>query len=102
MGILSYFLNLLKNAVDAFMGGKGCIEIDFKDIGNETLIIISDTGRGINRKYWKNIFNPGYSTKTRGWGVGLSLVQRIVEQIHSGKVYVASSSRQGTAIKISI
>tara|TARA_Y100000590_G_scaffold458853_1_gene614496 strand:- start:1796 stop:2986 length:1191 start_codon:yes stop_codon:yes gene_type:complete len=83
--------NLLKNAVDALMGGKGYIEIDVKDIDNETLIIISDTGRGINRKYWKNIFNPGYSTKTRGWGLGLSLTLRIIKEIHGGKIYLHSS-----------
>ena len=89
--VLHWNKNLLKNAVDAFMGGKGCIKIDVKDIDNEALIIISDTGRGINRKYWKNIFNPGYSTKTRGWGLGLSLTLRIIKEIHGGKIYLHSS-----------
>ena len=61
---------------------------------------ISDTGKGINRADWKNIFRPGYSSKQRGWGLGLSLTQRIVEEIHGGSIRVVSSKLGKTVIRL--
>ena len=66
------------------------------------IIIITDNGRGIRRNDWNNIFKPGFSTKKRGWGLGLSLTQRIVKEIHKGDVMVIDSSKKGTKIKLSL
>ena len=62
--------------------------------------IFSDTGKGINRRDWKNIFRPGYSSKPRGWGLGLSLTQRIIEEIHGGRIWVLSSKRGETIFRM--
>ena len=67
---------------------------------SETSIYFKDNGRGIKRKNWNDIFRPGFSTKKRGWGLGLSLTQRIVEDIHKGAIIVTDSSKDGTTIKI--
>ena len=63
-------------------------------------IFFKDNGKGIKRKNWNDIFRPGFSTKKRGWGLGLSLTQRIIEDIHKGKIVVTDSSKNGTTIKI--
>lgn len=93
--------NLIKNAVDA-MEGSGAIDISTGiDSGGHPFVQVSDTGRGISRKNFKTIFNPGYTTKKRGWGLGLTLAKRIIEQYHSGKIYVLSSEPgQGTTFRI--
>ncbi len=95
--------NIIKNAIDAIDHDKGKIEI--KNIkGNNTIYItISDNGRGIPHKDRKNVFRPGFSSKAKGWGMGLSLVKRIIEDIHAGKIEVKESSKtEGTTIQISI
>ena len=94
--------NISKNAIDA-MEGTG--EISYRIIASEKNVIIdiSDTGKGIPRKSFKKIFNPGYSTKQRGWGLGLSLAKRIVEEFHNGRIYVRSSEiGKGSCIRIII
>ncbi len=86
--------NLCKNAVDA-MGGKGHIRINIIQANdNKVFIDISDTGKGIAKNSLRKIFLPGYTTKLRGWGLGLALVKRIVEDYHQGKIFV-KTSRQG-------
>ncbi|MDD4516290.1 HAMP domain-containing sensor histidine kinase [Massilibacteroides sp.] len=82
--------NLLKNAVDA-MEGQGEVDFYIEDRGKRIRIEISDTGKGIHKSKFKTVFTPGYTTKERGWGLGLSLVKRIVESYHKGKIYVKSS-----------
>ncbi len=82
--------NLIKNAVDA-MEGSGSITITLKSDRNNAVIEISDTGKGIPRKNQKAIFNPGFTTKKRGWGLGLTLTKRIVEDYHKGSIFVKRS-----------
>ncbi|WP_085537580.1 sensor histidine kinase [Massilibacteroides vaginae] len=82
--------NLLKNAVDA-MEGKGEVSFFIEDRGKRIRIEIADTGKGIPKSKFKTVFNPGFTTKERGWGLGLSLVKRIVESYHKGKIFVKSS-----------
>jgi hypothetical protein len=94
--------NLIKNAVDA-MSGQG--EITFQvGIKNENVLIdITDTGKGIHKSKFKTIFNPGYTTKARGWGLGLSLVKRIIESYHDGKIFVRNSELgKGTTFRIEL
>ena len=95
--------NLCKNAVDA-MEGEGEIVFSLRGIrDNKVLIDISDTGKGVPSNKFKTIFKPGYTTKKRGWGLGLSLVKRIVENYHKGKIYVKSSEiDKGTVFRIEI
>lgn len=95
--------NLCKNAVDA-MEGEGEIIFYLHGIrDNKVLIDISDTGKGVPSNKFKTIFKPGYTTKKRGWGLGLSLVKRIVENYHKGKIYVKSSELdKGTVFRIEI
>lgn len=82
--------NLIKNAVDA-MDGKGEISVTVKSAHDKAIITVSDTGKGMTRKQRSDIFKPGYSTKKRGWGLGLTLVRRIITQYHGGKIYVSDS-----------
>ncbi len=82
--------NMCKNAVDA-MQGKGQIIISVEDKKDRVFIDIRDFGKGIPKAQFKTVFKPGYTTKKRGWGLGLSLVKRIVESYHSGKIFVKSS-----------
>lgn len=94
--------NLTKNAVDA-MNGEGRIDITTGADKNMAFIEISDTGKGIARKNFKTIFNPGYTTKKRGWGLGLTLVKRIIEEYHGGKIFVKSSELgHGTTFRIEL
>ncbi|MGB3590649.1 MAG: HAMP domain-containing sensor histidine kinase [Nonlabens sp.] len=92
--------NLIKNAIDA-MKGKGTINIYLRADAHKVIIAITDTGKGIARKKWNLIFNPGYTTKKRGWGLGLSLARRIIQDYHRGKIYVADSKQDhGTTFEI--
>ena len=93
--------NLVKNGIDA-MKGKGHVSIEIVPVGKSVHVLISDTGSGIPRGDFNNIFNPGVTTKKRGWGLGLSLVKRIVEEYHKGKIKVLSSSKEGTIMQISL
>jgi signal transduction histidine kinase len=94
--------NICKNAVDA-MGGKGELTIQIQQVPERVFIDISDTGKGLTPKQFHTIFQPGYSTKKRGWGLGLTLVKRIIEEYHKGKVFVLKSEIDvGTTIRISI
>lgn len=89
--LLSWVIeNLTKNAVDA-MGGQGKITFTFTDKGKMVALDIQDTGKGLPKSKYRTIFNPGYTTKSRGWGLGLSLAKRIIESYHRGRIYVKSS-----------
>ena len=83
--------NLIKNAVDA-MEGSGKIDVSLDATHTMAAIEVADTGKGISRKNFKTVFNPGYTTKSRGWGLGLTLAKRIVEQYHRGRIFVARST----------
>lgn len=94
--------NLCKNAVDA-MGGSGTITLHMEQLPNKVIIEVTDTGKGIKKKNLKNVFRPGFTTKKRGWGLGLSLAKRIVEEYHHGKIYVkASEIDVGTTFRIEL
>ena len=94
--------NLTKNAVDA-MSGEGRIDIVVTSDAQHAHLYIKDTGKGIARKNFKNVFNPGFTTKKRGWGLGLTLVKRIIEEYHDGKIYVKDSEvGKGTTFAIEI
>ena len=92
--------NLVKNGIDA-MRGKGSISIEILKEGNNAVILVTDTGHGILKRDFYTIFNPGVTSKKRGWGVGLSLVKRIVEEYHKGRIKVLTSSKEGTIMKMS-
>ncbi len=92
--------NIAKNAIDA-MNGKGNFDISFSDQNQIVFIDFKDSGKGIPKSKYKTIFQPGYTTKERGWGLGLSLTKRIVEEYHSGKIFVKNSEiNQGSTIRI--
>lgn len=92
--------NLLKNALDA-MEGKGNINIKIKEQPGHVFIDVADNGRGISKQNVSKVFKPGFTTKKRGWGLGLSLSKRIVEQYHKGQLYVKSSEpNKGTTFRI--
>jgi signal transduction histidine kinase len=94
--------NLTKNAVDA-MEGAGIITITTGEEKERLYIEVSDTGKGIARKNFKTVFNPGFTTKKRGWGLGLTLVKRIIEEYHGGKIYVKRSELgRGTTFRIDL
>ena len=93
--------NLCKNAVDAMEGG-GTITIK-ATVSQRVIIDVTDTGKGIEKKNIKNVFRPGFTTKTRGWGLGLSLAKRIVEEYHHGRIYVLRSEvGKGTTFRIEL
>jgi two-component sensor histidine kinase len=92
--------NLLKNALDA-MDEKGKIDISISNMASDIIIDITDNGKGISKANIKKVFNPGFTTKKRGWGLGLTLTKRIVEQYHKGQIYVKSSEvGKGTTFRI--
>jgi signal transduction histidine kinase len=92
--------NVCKNAIDA-MEGIGEISINVSETEKSVMIDIYDTGKGIPKRAFKKIFNPGYTTKQRGWGLGLSLARRIVEEFHKGRIYVRHSEvEKGSCIRI--
>lgn len=92
--------NLLRNAVDA-MGNDGSITISYFDQGKNVIVDVEDTGKGIAKSRLKMVFTPGYTTKKRGWGLGLSLSERIIRKYHNGKIYVKSSViDKGTTFRI--
>ena len=94
--------NLIKNSIDA-MKGKGDLNIVMEDKPEEVCILISDTGQGLSKKQFNTIFETGYTTKKRGWGLGLSLAKRIIEQYHDGKIKVLSSELgKGTTFQITL
>ena len=95
--------NLSKNAVDAMGGGPGRITLRVEDEGYKAIIEVSDTGKGIRKKDLRNVFRPGFTTKKRGWGLGLSLAKRIVEEYHHGKIFVKQSEvGKGTTFRIEL
>ena len=102
--LLSWALeNLIRNAIDSIKQQNGVVELIVKIENGFGCIDIKDNGLGIDRKDWKNIFIPGFSSKKRGWGLGLSLVQRIIKEIHSGSIAVKSSSASdGTIFRIKL
>ena len=92
--------NLIKNAIDAMLG-KGELTLSVSSNNNKILINISDTGKGIAKSQYKKIFNPGFTTKKRGWGLGLSLSKRIIEDYHTGKIIVKNSEiNKGTTFQV--
>lgn len=94
--------NLIKNAVDA-MDGTGTIIVTSGSGPINAFVEVADTGKGISRKNFKNVFNPGYTTKSRGWGLGLTLAKRIIEQYHSGRIFVKTSiPGEGTIFRIDL
>ena len=83
------------------MDSEGTITLSMKSKGNEIILDVADTGKGLHKSQFKTIFQPGYSTKRRGWGLGLSLAKRIVENYHKGKIFIKSSElKKGTTFRI--
>ncbi|MEO9570107.1 MAG: HAMP domain-containing sensor histidine kinase [Polaribacter sp.] len=94
--------NLIKNAIDAMLG-KGELKLNIENNSKKVKITISDTGKGIPKKLYKQIFKPGFTTKKRGWGLGLSLSKRIVKDYHKGKIFVQKSEiGKGTTFEIQL
>jgi two-component sensor histidine kinase len=92
--------NLVKNAIDA-MNNNGTIQVSIFEKAEQVFIEISDTGKGISKAYFKTVFQPGFTTKKRGWGLGLSLAKRIVENYHKGKIFLKQSEiNKGTTFRI--
>ncbi len=94
--------NLLKNSLDALQG-QGAINVNISSNSESVFVDVRDTGKGIARSNWKRIFEPGFTTKTRGWGLGLSLSRRIIEEYHKGRIAVIDSEiGKGTTIRITL
>lgn len=94
--------NLCKNAIDA-MGGQGTITLRVMEQEHQVCIEVEDTGKGIAKSHYKTVFTPGFTTKKRGWGLGLSLAKRIVEEYHKGRIYVKHSElNKGTIFRIEL
>ena len=94
--------NLVKNAIDA-MKGKGKLLVSVENDGEFVKIKVSDTGNGIPKNQFKSVFEPGFTTKKRGWGLGLSLTKRIVEEYHKGTIKVLHSEiGKGTTMQVSV
>ena len=94
--------NLMKNSLDALQG-QGSIDVTVGESGDSVFVEVTDTGKGIAKSNWIRIFEPGYTTKTRGWGLGLSLSLRIIEEYHKGKIAVVRSEiGKGTTIRITL
>ncbi|MBR4312371.1 MAG: HAMP domain-containing histidine kinase [Bacteroidaceae bacterium] len=94
--------NLCKNAIDA-MDGEGSIHIHVAQTDERVFIDVEDTGKGIHKSLWGSVFSPGFTTKKRGWGLGLSLAKRIIESYHKGRIYVKHSElNKGTTFRIEL
>lgn len=94
--------NLCKNSIDA-MDGQGMITLSVQETDKKVLIDVEDTGKGISKSHYKSVFTPGFTTKKRGWGLGLSLAKRIVEEYHRGRIYVKTSElNKGTIFRIEL
>ncbi len=94
--------NLMKNSLDALQG-HGAIDVNISSDDKHVMIDVKDTGKGIPKSNWKRIFEPGFTTKTRGWGLGLSLSRRIVEEYHEGRIAVIDSEPgKGTTIRVTL
>jgi two-component system, sporulation sensor kinase D len=94
--------NLVKNAIDA-MKGRGKVLIEISQLEDNVMISVTDNGKGISKKDFNKVFNPGFTTKKRGWGLGLSLTRRIIEEFHDGKIKVSQSEiGKGTTFLISL
>ena len=94
--------NLCKNAIDA-MGGQGCITIEAFEEGGKVVVEVTDTGKGISKNHFQTVFSPGFTTKERGWGLGLSLAKRIVEEYHKGRIFVKWSEQGvGTTFRVEL
>ncbi len=94
--------NLCKNAIDA-MSGNGCITVEVADTDGKVVVDVTDTGKGIAKSQWTDVFKPGFTTKPRGWGLGLSLARRIVEEFHKGRIYIKKSlPGKGTTFRIEL
>ena len=94
--------NLVKNAIDA-MKGRGKITVEISELENDIKVSITDTGKGIPKNKFNTVFEPGYTTKKRGWGLGLSLTKRIIEEFHNGKIKVSHSEiDKGTTFQIAL
>lgn len=94
--------NLFKNAIDA-MDGQGTITVDVTSAGEKVTVDVTDTGKGIAKSHFKSIFSPGFTTKKRGWGLGLSLAKRIVEEYHKGRIFVRHSELgKGTTFSVEL
>jgi len=94
--------NLIRNAIDA-MEGEGSITIEIIPEGDHVHVDVTDIGKGIPQSQHKTVFQPGFTTKKRGWGLGLSLTKRIIEQYHGGKIFVKRSAPgKGTTFRISL
>ena len=94
--------NLMKNSLDALQG-QGSIEVVVGENDRNVFVEVSDTGKGIPKSNWTRIFEPGFTTKTRGWGLGLSLSRRIIEEYHKGKIAVVRSEMgKGTTIRVTL
>jgi signal transduction histidine kinase len=94
--------NLMKNSLDALQG-KGTIDVTIGETEHSVYVEVSDTGKGIAKGNWDRIFEPGYTTKTRGWGLGLSLSRRIMEDYHKGKIAVVRSEiGRGTTFRVTL
>ena len=95
--------NLIRNSIDSIGANKGIIRISLMKTADKVKIKISDNGCGIPKKDWKNIFRPGFSTKSTGWGLGLSLCQRIIKEVHNGTISILSSEvNSGTVLEVNI
>ena len=93
--------NVIRNGIDSIKRENGKVELSLIDAEKFALIHIKDNGVGILKKDWKNIFRPGFSTKKIGWGLGLSLVKRIIHDIHAGQIKILSSNpNEGTVFEI--
>ena len=98
--IKQVFLNLFLNAIDA-MKGRGKLSVVIENDSNLVKILVTDSGKGIPKNQFKRVFEPGFTSKKRGWGLGLSLTKRIVEEYHNGKIKVLNSEiNKGTTMQI--
>ena len=94
---------MIRNGIDSIKNDNGRITIDMNDSTASIIILVADNGCGIPKKDWKNVFRPGFSTKKSGWGLGLSLCQRIINDVHQGRIRVLKSKiDEGTTFEIAI